>query len=401
MARVEMKHTKVQEVRPPSAAELGTAATVTSANWIDPPYNRHGFLHVRDLTNTVVVAKGAGAPLALTDARIDPSELGDLEQVIHGTYTDSCVVLHRGRLVYEYYDVGVQPTDRHILMSVSKSLTATLIGCLVDEGLLTVDQDVTDFVPELSEWRGCTVQHLLDMRAGIAFDEHDMDDLDAPGVLIEQVSGYTTRRRDDIPFDTESWIRQLPAVAPHGTHFEYRSILTSMLGWIAEIVTGQRFAEAFSERIWSKIGADSDADLIVDSKGFPVVEGGFCTTTRDLARFGQMILQRGEIDGRRVVSGEWIDRTLDADPVLVDDYRRSYSADARFPDAYYHDCWWVHDAANRHYTGVGLGGQLLWIDRRAEMVVAKFSSTPKRVDPRLVGHAQMGLVRLGQLLAAR
>ena len=395
-----MKHTNVQQVRPPSAAELGTAAVTTSANWVDSPYNRHGFLHVRELTNTARVPAGT-SEWKLPEALIDPAELGDLVSVLEGTYTDSCVVLHRGKLVYEYYDVGVRPSDRHILMSVSKSLTATLIGSLVDEGLLSVDQDVTDFVPDLAQWRGCTVQHLLDMRGGIAFDEHDMDDLDSPGVLIEQVSGYTTHRRDDIPHDTATWIRQLPAVAPHGTHFEYRSILTAMLGWIAEVVTGQSFAEAFSARIWTPLGAESDADLIVDSKGYPVVEGGFCTTTRDLARFGQMILQRGEADGRRVVSSGWVDRTLEADPVLVDDYRRSHSADPRFPEAYYHDCWWVHDASLGRYSGLGLGGQILWIDRSSETVVAKFSSTPKRVDPRLVGHAQMGFVRLCELLSSR
>lgn len=401
MARVQMKHTNVQDVRPPSAAELGIASSVTSANWIDPPYNRYGFLRVRDLTNTAVVSAGSGAPLELTEARIDPSELGDLEQVLLGTYTDSCVVLHRGQLIYDYYDVGVQPTDRHILMSVSKSLTATLIGRLVDEGLLTVDQDVTDFVPELTEWRGCTVQHLLDMRAGIAFDEHDMDDLDAPGVLIEQVSGYTTHRRDDIPRDTATWIRQLPASTPHGSHYEYRSILTAMLGWIAEEVTGQRFADAFSQRIWSRIGAEHDADLIVDSKGFPVVEGGFCATPRDLARFGQMHLQRGMVGDRQVVPAWWVDRAVTADPQLIADFRAGYSADERYPDAQYHDCWWVYEPARGHYSGNGLGGQLLDIDRRSQTVVVKFSSTPKRVDPRLVGHAQAGFRRLFDLLEQR
>jgi CubicO group peptidase (beta-lactamase class C family) len=394
-----VEHTPVVEGRPPSAAELEIAESVTSANWIDPPFNRYGYLHVRDLTRTALVA--AGAPRPLPEQLIGADELGDFLDVLHATYTDACVVVHRGHVVFEYYDTGVLPTDRHLLMSVSKSLTAALVGQLVDEGLLRVDQEVTEFLPELTEWRGCTLQHLLDMRAGIRFDEFDMDDMDCPGVLLEQVSGYTTRRRDDIPADTAAWIRELPAVSPHGVRYEYRSILTSVLGWIVEVVTGERIADLFSRRIWSRIGAEHDADLIVDVKGFPVVEGGFCTTARDLARFGLMHLQGGRIGHGRIVSPWWVDRVLERDQRLVDDFRAGHDADPTRPDAYYHDGWWVFDAASGRYSGLGLGDQRLMIDRSTETVIAKLSSTPKRLDPLLGAHAQAGIERLLDLLAER
>jgi CubicO group peptidase (beta-lactamase class C family) len=394
-----VQETPVVGGRPPSAAELGIGPSVTGANWIDPPFNRYGYLHVRDLTRTATVPAGSTRPLP--ERLIDVDELGDLLGVLHATYTDACVVLHRGHVVVEYYDVGVDPTDRHLLMSVSKSLTATLVGQLVDEGLLRVDQDVTEFLPELTEWRGCTLQHLLDMRAGIRFDEFDMDDMDCPGVVLEQVSGYTTRRRDDIATDTASWIRELRAVTPHGVRYEYRSILTDVLGWIAEVVTGERFADLFSRRVWSRIGAEHDADLIVDVSGFPVVEGGFCTTARDLARFGLMHLQGGRIGHERIVSPQWVDRVLQRDQRLVDDFRAGYDVDPAHPDAYYHDGWWVFDAAVGRYSGLGLGDQRLMIDRSTDTVIAKLSSTPKRLDPLLGAHAQAGFERLLDLLATR
>jgi CubicO group peptidase (beta-lactamase class C family) len=305
--------------------------------------------------------------------------------MLHATYTDACVVVHDGAIVFEYYDEGVRPTDAHLLMSVSKSLTASLIGVLVGQGTLTTDGLVTQYLPTLAGtvWEGCTVQHLLDMRGGVVFSEHDMDDPEADGCLLEQVSGYTTHRRRDLPANTYDWIRSLPAQGVHGGQFEYRSILIDVLAWIAEEVTGERFADLFSRLIWGRIGAECDADLIVDSAGFPVVEGGFSATARDMARFGLMHLQRGVADGRRVLPAEWVDRVVTRDQDLIDTFATSYEGDSSSPELYYHDCWWGWDAALGRYGGYGLGGQNVLIDRTSNTVIVKLSSWPKRMDPLL------------------
>ena len=399
-----IQHTPVQRVRPPSATHLGVqtgvadpALCVTSDNWIDPPFNRWGFSHVRELTRTALVARGPQPVWNLADQTLDLTDfsvehLGErysYVEMLQATYTDACVVLHDGTIVFEYYDEGIRPTDTHLLMSVSKSLTASLIGVLVGEGTLTTDGLVTTYLPTLagSVWEGCTVQHLLDMRGGVVFSEHDMDDPEADGCLLEQVSGYTTHRRPDLPANTYDWIRSLPALPPHGGQFEYRSILIDVLAWIAEEVTGERFADLFSRLLWSQIGVERDADLIVDSAGFPVVEGGFCATARDLARFGQMHLQRGIADGRRLVPAEWTDRVVTRDQELIDTFGVGYDADPANAEAYYHDCWWVWVAALGRYAGYGLGGQNLLIDRASNTVIVKLSSWPKRMDPLLAAFA--------------
>ena len=384
-------HTAVQRKRPPSAFESGVRAT--SANWIDAPFNRWGYGHVRDLTRTAPVSRGAGAVWELPEAprnldRVAVEHDGETftyTEMLHATYTDACVVIHHGELAFEYYDIGTQPDQQHLLMSVSKSLTATLIGVLVGQGLVATDAQVTSYLPALlgTSWVGCTVQHLLDMRGGVAFTEHDMDDPECDGVLLEQVSGYTSRSRLDLPANTYDWIRALPNQQAHGGPFVYRSILVDVLGWIAEEVTGERFADLFSRLLWSRIGAEHAADLIVDSAGFPVVEGGFCATARDLARFGAMHLQRGNVAGEQVVAGEWIDRVTQRDQELIDTFITGYSADPTNPEAYYHDCWWVWDAALGRYGGYGLGGQNLLIDRTSDTVIVKLSSWPKRTDPLL------------------
>jgi CubicO group peptidase (beta-lactamase class C family) len=316
-----------------------------------------------------------------------------LVDALRALHTDALVVVHRGEIVLEWYDRLAWQDRTHLVMSVSKSFTSALIGALVGDLLLDLGRDISQYVPELrgTAWEGATLQHLLDMSAGVHFDEEDYDNPESDGRLIEQVSGYTTHRRPDLPADTASWIVGLPAQGSHGDRFQYRSIITDVLAMVVESVTGRRFADVFSERIWQRIGAERDADLIVDAKGFPTVEGGFCVTARDLVRLGQMHLQRGAVGGRQVITEAWADHVLGGDDTL----RRHFDA-ARDgnPHEYYHDCWWVFDASLGRYAGHGINGQHLVIDRSTETVIAQLSTWPERLDERLMGFGNTLLLAL-------
>ncbi|MEY4173138.1 MAG: hypothetical protein RI900_303 [Actinomycetota bacterium] len=380
-------HTPVSHQPPRTMRREGC----TSENWTQPPWNRWGFSHVRELARTARIQRGDGpvwefarrsVPL---EEMVIPHQTGPftLVDALRATYTDAFVVLHKGELVWEWYEEHIRPDRPHLIMSVSKSLTSTLIGALVGEGLLSVDGRVEQYVPALrgTAWEGATLQHLLDMSAGVRFDEDDYDNPESDGILIEQVSGYRTRMRDDLPTDTASWIVTLQPQGTHGDRFQYRSIITDVLGWVVEAVTGQRFADAFSQRIWSRIGAEHDGDLIVDAKGFPTVEGGICVTARDLARVGQLHLQRGLVRGEQVVPAEWTDHVLQGDDTL-----RTHMAAAGSEQGheYYHDCWWVFDSARGLYAGHGINGQHVFVDRSTQTVIAQQSTTPFPLDTHLM-----------------
>jgi CubicO group peptidase (beta-lactamase class C family) len=210
-------------------------------------------------------------------------------------------------------------------------------------------------------WEGCTLQHLLDMRAGTRFDEEDYRDPDSDAVLIDDISGYCTHRRPDLPADTYAWIVTLDNDRLHGGPFKYRSILTDVLAWAAVEATGIRFPDLFAQRVWSPIGPERDAEIIVDAAGFPAAEGGICVTLRDLARFGLMHLAGGVIDGREVVPAGWIDRLLSRDDELIAAFDGSVLIS---PQAFYHDCWWISDAEAGIYSGYGINGQQLLIHAR-------------------------------------
>ena len=371
---------------------------VTSDNWIEGPYNRWGFTHVRELARTARIGRGDGPVLEL------PYDLRDLGLVpvrfdgtttpfaatLADTFADGVCVVHRGAVVFEHYVDGMEPADTHLLMSVSKSLTATLVGVLVGDGVLDPATDVTEYVGALrgTPWEGCTLQHLLDMRAGTRFDEEDYDDPDSDGVLIEQISGYRTHRRPELPPDTYAWIAGLGNDREHGGPFKYRSILTDVLAWAAAEATGSRFPDLFADAIWSRIGAESDAEIIVDAAGFAVVEGGICATLRDLARFGLMHLERGVIGGRRVVPSAWIDRLTKRDDELIAAFDSRLLAG--LPGAFYHDAWWVWDGEAGIYSGYGINGQQLLIHHPSRTVIARLSTWPARHDDRLFALADAG-----------
>ena len=192
----------------------GQALGVTTANWLDPPYNRWGFRHVPDLCRTAPIARGAGPVRELPRAERDLDGFAfshrgrrhTLPQMLAETFSDGFLVLQDGVVVTERYLEGMQPTDTHLLMSCSKSLTSILCGALAGRGLLTPGDLVTDHLPELagSAWEGCRLQDILDMRAGNAWD-YDVDEY-----TILDVSDYRTHDLDGtIPRDTETWIRTI------------------------------------------------------------------------------------------------------------------------------------------------------------------------------------------------
>jgi CubicO group peptidase (beta-lactamase class C family) len=315
-------------------------------------------------------------------------------QMLESTYTDGLLVLHDGAVLFEHYTGAMTPDDTHLLMSVSKSLTSTLCGVFVERGLVDPAGLVVDYIGELrgTAWDGCTIQHLLDMRTGTRWDYEEDEDVTC------DVSGYRTHQRTDIAPDTASWIRTIENSREHGGPFRYISLAIDVLGWVLERAGRGRFPDLFAREIWSAIGAERDAEIVLDTADFPVVEGGVCTTLRDLGRFGLMCMQRGELNGRQVVPAEWLGRIGTRDQHLIDAFADAPEYDAANPDAFYHDCWWISDAERGIYSGIGLNGQTLLVHHPSRTVIVKVSSHPEFEDLRLFALQDAGLLALCESL---
>jgi CubicO group peptidase (beta-lactamase class C family) len=372
---------------------MSGSAQATLANWQDPPFNRWAFQHVREL---IPSARIAGTSHARPLPR-DDHELGRLafclngaeltvDEFLDGSYTDGFLVVRNGHVVTERYFNGMRPETPHLLMSVSKSVTAAVAGVLAGRGALDPAAEVSTIVPELTgtSFAGATVQQLLDMRAGTRFNE-DYADLDADVRSYERVYLWRPPAGGADAADALSYFATLANDGPHGGPFRYRSILTDVLAWVIERAAGRRLHELISSELWQPMGAEYDAEITLDRHGNPMADGGISATLRDLARFGLLYLNRGLAGDRQVVPGWWIDDTVRGAP---DGPRAFAEGDDRagYPEGgHYRNCWWVREPALPFYHGSGINGQGVFVHGPSQTVVAKLSTWPVAWSDELYG----------------
>lgn len=358
---------------------------VTLANWQDPPFNRWAFQHVRELIPSARIPRGDGPAWPLPRAERDilgfrfgcgERELS-IAELLGETYADGFLVLHQGQVVAEHYFNGMAPDVPHLLMSVSKSVTSAVAGVLAGRGELTVTARVEEIVPELggTSFAGATVHDLLDMRAGTRFDE-SYHNPEADVRTYERVYLWRPDDGSPRPRDALAYFATLPNDGPHGGPFRYRSILTDVLAWVIERAAGARLHQLIARELWQPMGAEFDAEITLDAAGNPMADGGISATLRDVARFGQLYLQRGRAADREVVPAAWIDDTIRGAP----DGARAFAAGDHppgYPDrAHYRNCWWVRDPGVPFFYAWGINGQNVFVHVPSQTVVAKLSTTP-------------------------
>jgi len=363
----------------------------TLANWRSAPFNRMAFHRVREIVPSADVPNDRhrvrelpSQPADLSALRIDPDAGEPLrfDAFLQETSTDAMVVLHRGRIIFE--KSLEQP---HILMSVSKSMLGLLFGSLG----LDPERRVADLVPEVKEtaYRGATLRHLLDMRVGIRFNE---DYLATSGPIVEyrKATGWNPLAPGDKPSDLHAFYASLKeADGSHGGHLHYVSPNTDLMGWVIERATGQRYADLMSELLWKRIGAEYSAYVTVDRLGAPRAAGGMCATVRDLARVGLSMIEHPT---------PWIeDIERNGDP-------RAWAAGDLAPyfpglPLRYRSYWYVLEGEAPLLFAYGIHGQFLFVDRRNEIVVAKFSSQALAMDTARIGLMMRAVSEIRKLLS--
>ena len=349
------------------------------------PQWRWSFSHWREVMPSTAVSRGTGpmAPLvraerddldAVTFMPLGGSTALTWADSLATNYTDGIVVLHRGRIVYERYFGALTAEQPHIAFSVTKSVIGTLAAMLVAEGKLDAAAPVSRYLPELaaSGFGDATVGQVLDMTTALDFSENYVGGSDsflsfarAAGVF-PRPAGYT---------GPSSILQFLPTVARKGNHgeaFTYRSPNTEVLGWLIARVTGKRPEVVLQERIWSRLGAEADAFIALDPSGAAVASGGLNCRLRDLARFGEMIRLQGRYNGQQIVP-----------EAVIADIRQGGSPEEFAPAGYqtlpgwsYRKQWWIAHDDHGAFMARGIHGQAIYIDPKAEMVIARFASHP-------------------------
>ncbi|RWC53217.1 MAG: class C beta-lactamase-related serine hydrolase [Mesorhizobium sp.] len=346
------------------------------------PQIRWSLSHMRELTTTVNVWRGPDEPsklerldrtteidaLAFTDAN---GRSRRFEEALFDTYADGILVLHRGRIVYERYFGSLEPHLPHACHSVTKSYVGTLAAAFVHEGVLDDGKAIPYYLPELqgSAWEDATLRQVMDMQTGLAHAEvyadenSDLWDYARACGFRPQLAGYSG------PKTMCDYLQTIRKKGAHGGSFEYLTVNTEIVAWVMSRVTGHSFAQLLQERLWAPLGCEDDANIIVDSAGMPMAGGGLSTSLRDLARFGEMIRQEGEWNGRQILPAS-----------VIADIRRGGDR-AKFtikgmPGYSYRSMWWVPHDEFGAIEAQGIHGQRLYVAPGAEMVIAQFASHP-------------------------
>ena len=347
------------------------------------PQNRWANSHVRQLVPTKNISRGTGllAPLLRADRHdldgvtflpIGAAKPMTWAESLSANYTDGIVVLHKGRIVYERYMGALDADTPHIAFSVTKSFIGTIAACLVHEGQLDDAARVSRYVPELqtSAFGDATVRQVMDMTTGLRYSEVYTD----PNAEIwahARAGGLMPRPADYK--GAQSFYDYLPSVAKlgaHGESFAYKTVNTDTLGWIIRRVTGLSLAQLLSEQIWSRLGAEHDACITLDSEGTEFAGGGLNTCLRDLARFGEMMRNEGFAMGQQVVPAAVVnDIRQGADPVKF-----GPAGYHTLPGWSYRNMWWVSHNSHGAYMARGIHGQAIYIDPVAQMVIARYAS---------------------------
>jgi hypothetical protein len=362
---------------------------VTINNWRLPPFNRWAFHHVRELipTSTIHRTEKPVERIPLISSLLDrlafqgpDGREWTIGSLLPLTWTDGFLVMQRGRALMEWYDAGMHPEVQHIVFSVSKSISAILAGVVIGDGRLDPDALVTRYIPEVegSAYGGdCTVRHVLDMTVSINFIE---DYLDAGGDFMRYrvATGWNPIPQGSKAEDLRAFLTTLRrGPGPHGQTFHYVSPNTDLLGWILERATGRPYAAVLSDAIWKRINSEFSAYITVDRVGAPRTAGGICATLRDLARFGDMVRNRGRVGDTQVVPEWWIDdiRTK-GDPVAW----ASGSMAKMMPRGRYRGKWYSTGNDRGAFCAIGIHGQWIYIDPTSEVTIVKLSSQPLPLD---------------------
>jgi CubicO group peptidase (beta-lactamase class C family) len=398
-------------VRPPYAGTWplpGAPAGFSWANWDRPPQNRWAFQHVAEFLNTERVARGHGPARRFGEARQDITGITftdidgatrSIGAMLERTWTDGFLVAQDGRIVAEHYLNNMNAAAVHLSQSVVKSFTSALIGILVGQGLLDVEQPVTHYLPELAGtgYAGASLSQVLDMRSGVKFDE-DYLAPDSEVAQLDRASGWKPRKDAADRLTTKGLIRTLKQERLHGGPFLYRSIETEVLGWILSRVSGQSLAMLMSNELWQKMGAEADGNLTIDDEGTALADGGLSATLRDYARFGQLFLDKGAWGGKQVVPESWVAACSTGD---AEAYAVHYSdAKREFPDPAYSRQWWVSDRANGTINALGIFGQQIHVAPARRLVVVKLSSWPDPLNDDLGSTTYRAIEAIGRALSA-
>lgn len=270
--------------------------------------------------------------------------------------TVSFLIIRNDTIIYERYFGKFDDSSILASFSVSKAFVSALAGIAVSEGYIGSTEDpVTRYIPELLEndvrFSKIRIEDLLNMRSGIKFNE-----------------GYSNPFAEMSKYyygtNLKHTLSTLKISGNPNETYDYISVNTLLLGMAIERSTGKKLSDYLTEKIWSRIGMEFDANWNTDSKQNGQIKHFCCLNgrARDFARFGRLILNDGNWQGTQIIPETWMKRTKS----VVNDSRDSQN----FNYTYF---WRVKD--DGAIFAKGILGQYIYIDQVKKIIIVRFGTS--------------------------
>lgn len=292
-------------------------------------------------------------------------ETNKIADWIDRTDTTGLLVIKDGVVAFEKYYDGNERSTRWISMSVAKSFVSFLIGVALEDGKIADLQDPVDkYAPNLkgSGYESVSLKNVLQMSSGVRFTE-DYGDLKSD--IVRLVASFTSGSLNEFVGNLQN--EQKP-----GTFNKYVSADTQVLGMVLAGATKKSLTDYMQEKLWSRLGAEYDAEWLTDPTGTEMAFGGLNATLRDYARFGLLYLNRGiNFKGEQLVSARWVKASVTPDaPHLMPGKDNPNSS---WPMGYGYQ-WWIPENPEGDFTAIGIYGQFIYVHPKYNVVIAKTSA---------------------------
>lgn len=310
----------------------------------------------------VVAATSAPAVIVADNMAAAPAEVRSelINAVRHGAKGVTVIVMHDGKQLFRL-DVGEIDQDaQYPVASASKWMTAALVMTVVDEGKLSLDKPVSKYLPEFKGEAGkTTLRQLLAQTSGEGSLKGMVDIRQDPRITLAASAAEVARR---------------PLEDPPGAVFKYGGPGFQVAGALVEALTGKRWADLFNERIAKPLGMTCtywghllDRGVPPEEMLNPLLQGGVVTNAQDYMRFLTMLAQRGEYNGRRILSTKAIEtmetvQTLGKPMAYIPPGVRS-DANLQYALGAWCEAWSMNGRCTL-MSSPGFFGTYPWIDRR-------------------------------------
>ncbi len=226
----------------------------------------------------------------------------DFETFLKKSRSVGFAVIRHDTVIYEHFTKNYNRESVVPSFSMAKSFVSTLVGIALEEGKIkSLDEPITHYLKDLdtAKFGKITIEHLLNMRSGIKFNESYFNPF---GDVAKAYYGT----------DLKKLCRNLKVKKAPDTEFDYISINTQLLGFIVEEATGKKLDQYLQEKIWQPLQMEYPATWSIDSKKHQNIKA-FCSlnaTLYDFAKIGRLFLNKGNWNGKQIVSKNWVQRAL-------------------------------------------------------------------------------------------